>query len=53
MKELDMVTKVIRMMPLSFFGDKFLNKHNIVCSKLARAFFVWCRLHEGGPSDEL
>ena len=52
MKELDMVTKVIRMMPLSFFEDKFLTNHTIVYSELARAFFVWCRLHEGGPSDE-
>lgn len=51
MKELDMVTKVIRMMPLSFFGDQSLTNHNIVYSKLARAFFVWFRLHEGGPSD--
>ena len=52
MKELDMVTKVIRMMPLSFFEDQFLPNHTIDYSQLARAFFVWFRLHEGGPSNE-
>ena len=51
MKELDMVTKVIRMVPLGFFEDQSLTNHNIDYSELARAFFVWCRLHEGKFSN--
>ena len=40
------------MMPLSFFEDLFSPNQTINYCELVRAFFVWCRLHEGGPSNE-